>query len=495
MRVIRSIRFRITALATALVAATLLLAAVALLNLVRADLISDAEDSLASALEDQALELEQAYAELALGGEFEDVGAAEVYGLTDFEVAGEAAELGGFEQAVDGLLYGEILQADESLATVVIDPTSGEVLEVIDPGSGEVLDDGEVAAAIDDYQFDVFVPDFYTDDIEALPAEFTEPLLVGATSLDDIQASIDALENALLMTVPLLLAAFAALAWWLVGRALKPVVGISARVSEISSANLGQRVPVPETGDEVSELATVMNRMLGRLQRGDQRQRQFAADASHELRSPLATLRTAAEMIERHADPARSRSLASDIVSEADRMDELISDLLELSRLEEEGDRGPAGDGNREPVDLIKLAEAEAQRAELGGRTAVKVLGGESGPLPVSGSPRQLRRLVANLVDNAGHYAQSAVVVTVRPEDGQAVLTVDDDGPGIPAAKTAEIFERFSRLDEARDRRSGGTGLGLALVKAIVERHDAAISVGESPLGGARFTVQFPAAV
>ncbi len=484
MKLLRSIRFRITALATALVAVTLVVASLAILTLVRADLLSTAEETLSAALEEQALDLEQAYADLAFEADFDSY-VTTFAGPSDFEVAGQEAELGSFLQDADGMAYGDVLLEDEAFATLVLDPTSGEVIQLIDPVSQEPLEDAELAGVLDDVQFGVIDPELYFNDPELMAAESGEPLLVGATSLDAIEASVDALQDALLLIVPLLLTTFAALAWWLVGRALKPVVSITARVNKISSANLEQRVPVPSSGDEVSELAVVMNRMLARLQRGDERQRQFSADASHELRSPLATLRTAAELIHRHSDLERARGLASDIVAESDRLDDLIGDLLELARLDED-----SGHDSWEDVDLVELAQAEAARAELDGRATVKVVSSDIAP-SVHGSARQLRRLVANLVDNACRHADSVVVTVEHCPEGDPVLVVADDGPGVAPEQADKIFERFSRLSEARDRHSGGTGLGLALVKAISERHGANIEVGRSSDGGAEFTVRF----
>lgn len=483
MRWIRSVRFRITALSTVLVAGTLTVASLAVMNLVRADLLDSAEDTLTEALETQVAE-----DGLFPGIIFEDPGISTSF--VPVEIDGQIAELGLFTEEFDGLAYGNLTLDGELIALVVLEPESGELIDIVEPITGVTVDDPELFAEFEDLLFEVYVPETA---IESIPVEGVDgdldesvPLLVGAAPLDEIEQSIDALQEALLIIVPLLVAGFALMSWFLVGRALRPVHAISDRVQAITTSSLDQRVPIPRTGDEVSELATVMNQMLTRLEHGGDRQRQFSADASHELRSPLSTVRAAAELIEREGASERSTRLADEIVAETDRMDELIGDLLELSRLDE--DRR----GSTEPVDLIALVTAEVERIGRNVDCPIELVT-EPNPVVIEAAPRQIRRLVTNLVDNACRHAGSRVVVTAAPgSDGDAVLVVDDDGPGIPSDRREQIFERFSRLDESRGRRAGGSGLGLALVKAIADRHGASIDVGRAELGGARFAVRFP---
>lgn len=309
------------------------------------------------------------------------------------------------------------------------------------------------------------------------------PFALSDASLDEVEESIVAIRQALLFIVPSLVLAFAVLIWWLVGRALRPVMSITDQVEAISSSSLDRRVPVPPTNDEVANLASVMNRMLDRLQRGGERQRQFSADASHELRSPLSTVRAAAELLEANPPPDRARRLAGDIVAESDRMDELISDLLDLSRLDE--DRRTA---KLEATDLVALVRAELQSELADGRIAF-----EAPPqLSVMASPRQIRQVVRNLTDNAVRHADQKVLVSLEADDNQLRLMVDDDGSGVPVEARGSIFERFARLDEARGRDGGGAGLGLALVKAIAEAHGGTVTVEDSTLGGACFVVALP---
>ena len=488
MRWVGSVRFRITAISTVLVAATLAIAALALMNLVRADLVDSAEATLEEALAQQA-------EEFGFGDDGFFPGTLDDGTVTTsfvpIELDGEVAELGLFTQEVDGFATGNLTIDDELVALVILDPVTGELIELIDPVSGEVVADEALVAEFDDLLFEVYFPE---PAIQATPVEEVDaalddgvPLLVGATPLSEIEASIDALQSALLIIVPLLVVGFGLMSWFLVGRALRPVHAISDRVQAISTSSLDQRVPVPRTGDEVSELATVMNQMLARLEHGGERQRQFSADASHELRSPLATVRAAAELIEREGASERSARLADEIVSETDRMDELIGDLLELSRLDEDRRSGAT-----EPVDLVALVTAEVDRFGRDAEPHVELVA-EPGPVMIDAAPRQIRRLVTNLVDNARRHADRRVVVTAAPStDGAPMLVVDDDGPGVPEYERERIFERFSRLDESRGRRAGGTGLGLALVRAIADRHGATVKVGRADLGGARFSVRFP---
>ncbi|MEM7323891.1 MAG: HAMP domain-containing sensor histidine kinase [Actinomycetota bacterium] len=471
VRSLRSVRARITVIATALVALTLVLAAVALLELVREDLLATAEETIDRNLAAQAELLGLDGGELVTFDDTDELGTvSEVWA----EIDGDDVGIGIFQADPDDPeteAFGELYVNGEIVATLVLDVESGEVLEVFDPFFQEVLEDPEIEEQIGSLLFEVF------------EVEGAGQFLVGAAPLSEIENSVDAVEEALVVIVPALTLLFGLSTWLLVGRALQPVKSITRQVSAISSNNLDQRVPVPTTGDEVAELAAVMNGMLDRLERGGERQRQFSADASHELRSPLSSVRAAAEMLGRSPNPDRVATLADDIVAESDRMDVLIGDLLELSRLDE--DRRAIV---MEELDLVTLVREELREETVTGSVQV------SGPpmVPMTGAPSQLRRLVRNLVDNAVSHASGAVAVAVAgPVDGagSVVLTVDDDGPGVPPEDRDRIFERFARLDDARDRRGGGTGLGLSLVKAIVDRHGGRISVGDSPLGGARFQV------
>ncbi len=488
--ILRSIRGRITLAATALVAVTLFVASWLLLQWVEADLLDSAQTTLDEALAAQAEQLgveefllpeeafaeefgEEAFGEDSFGEELFEAEPVDAQAFEGF-IDGQNVFIGLFTVHDEGLAFGEMFIEDEPVANLVIDVETGEIVEIWDIEFEEPLTDPELVGEIESLAFEVFeVGD-------------GDRFLVGAASLDEIAESVAAVRSALWVIGPGLVVAFALLTWWLVGRALRPVMSITSQVDAISSSSLDRRVPVPDTNDELANLATVMNRMLDRLQRGGERQRQFSADASHELRSPLSTIRAAGEMITTNPKADRTERLAGDIVAESIRMDELIGDLLDLARLDEDR-RLP----DREPMDLAALLRAELEAEFERGQLAIVA----PPTLPLTGSPRQLRRLVRNLVDNAVRHAENKVTVSALalPDSasGEPVvqLIVEDDGAGVAAEHRVTIFERFSRLDEARSRDAGGAGLGLALVKAIAESHGGSVSITDSELGGAKFVV------
>ncbi|HEY9307728.1 MAG TPA: ATP-binding protein [Microbacterium sp.] len=309
--------------------------------------------------------------------------------------------------------------------------------------------------------------------------------LLLAVSVEDDQSTLATVAVLLAVAVAGVVALVAAITWWVVGRALRPVERIRAEVDDISADRLDRRIAVPASGDEIAALAGTMNRMLDRLDTAAAAQRRFVSDASHELRSPLATIRQHAELAQLHPDATSVDDLAGVVHDEGLRMQELVDALLLLTRLDE----SPVI--HQEAVDLDDLALAEISRLRAGG---AEVDGSGIHAARVRGDVRLLGRLVRNLADNAARHARSAVAIGVLESDGQVLLTVDDDGPGVPAAERERIFERFVRLDEARARDAGGSGLGLAIVRAIAEAEGGSVVVEDSPLGGARFTVVLPAA-
>jgi signal transduction histidine kinase len=228
-----------------------------------------------------------------------------------------------------------------------------------------------------------------------------------------------------------------------------------------------------------------MNQMLVRLEDSRTRQQQFVADASHELRSPLAGIRQAAEVSRAHPGALPEGELAEAVLEESARMQRLVEQLLLLTR---------ADDGVvsrvRADVDLDDLALTEARRVRRAG-LAVDTAGISGGR--VRGDSTSLAQAVRNLVDNAARHADQRLALAVRSTPGQVELIVEDDGAGIPEDQRERVFERFVRLDEARDRDAGGSGLGLAIVKEIVTAHGGTVTVGSAELGGARFVVRLPA--
>jgi signal transduction histidine kinase len=306
--------------------------------------------------------------------------------------------------------------------------------------------------------------------------------LVAERSLAEVDRSVDSVTRVLVVGVPVLIALVAGLTWWLTGRALRPVEAIRAETTAITGSTIHRRVPEPDTDDEIGRLARTMNSMLDRLEDSSLRQRRFVSDASHELRSPVASIRTQLEVALRKPD-ADWPGVAAKVLAEDARLEGVVTELLELARAEE-GAPLEAVD-----VDLDEIVLDETRRTYRVPIDTSRVSAGR-----VHGSSTQLARAVRNLLDNAARHARHGVAVELARDDGSVVLVVDDDGPGVPAADRDRIFERFTRLDESRARDAGGVGLGLPMVRAIVDRHAGTVAVDEAPTGGARFVVRLPAA-
>jgi len=267
-------------------------------------------------------------------------------------------------------------------------------------------------------------------------------LVVGST-LDDVDESIGALRRTLLVISPLVLAALAALVWFVVGRTLRPV------------------------------------------EEANRRQRQFVADASHELRSPLTRIRAELEIDLIHLDRADLAATHHTVLADAVALQRLVDDLLQLAR----SDEGTVA-SRRDPVDLDDIALTEVQRLRAGARVAFDI-SGLSGA-QVLGDTEGLRRVVRNLIENAVRHARSTVGVEVREEGRAVILAVTDDGGGIPDDQRERVFERFTRLDDARSARAGGTGLGLAITREIVQRHGGTLAVDPVHPTGTRMVARLP---
>lgn len=307
-----------------------------------------------------------------------------------------------------------------------------------------------------------------------------------ADTLESADRGVAIAARSLLIGGPLLVALVAGLSLAGVGWALRPVEEIRAEVTRITSARLHRRVPAPPSRDEIGRLAETMNQMLDRLEAAQRRQRAFVSDASHELRSPIATIRQLAEVKLAHPDGASATKLARDVLLEEQRLQALVDDLLLLARMDEHG--LPAA---RSPIDIDDLLLGEAKRLRNEG-LVVDTSGIRAAR--TEGAAAHLERVVRNLSDNAARHARGRVAMSCRLEDGHVVADVDDDGPGIPPEHRSVIFERFTRLDHARARDHGGAGLGLAIASEIVTSHEGTMEVGTSPLGGARFRLRLPAA-
>ncbi|WP_432927433.1 sensor histidine kinase [Microbispora sp. CA-135349] len=295
------------------------------------------------------------------------------------------------------------------------------------------------------------------------------------SSLEPVRDALHALRPLLLVGTPVLVLLVAVLTWLLVGRALAPVSAIRTTFARITASDLHERVPVSASGDEVTRLAQTMNATLDRLERAVSKHRQFVADAAHELRSPLATLRTRLELGRREAP-----RLVREALTDVERIQGLAADLLLLARLD-------AGEPLRmEEVDLGQVATEEALRPR---RDGVTIRLDVATDVVVRGSRSHLARLVANLVDNAVRHAETTVTVRVAPP---GTVEVCDDGPGIPVEHHESVFDRFTRLDEARARDAGGSGLGLAIARDIARAHDGTLVVAGAAGPGARLRADLP---
>ncbi|MFF9345907.1 ATP-binding protein [Streptomyces sp. NPDC014734] len=350
-------------------------------------------------------------------------------------------------------------------------PGRGEVdSDEPDFGNGTATVDGERA----DYRF--------ASVRATTPAGATLTVHAGAPLAAEREA-VGSVRTAMLAGLPVLLLVVAGVTWLVTRRALRPVEGIRREMAAITaSEDLGRRVPEPASRDEIARLARTTNETLTALEASVERQRRFVADASHELRSPIASLRTQLEVAEAHPELLDLPGAVADTV----RLQELAADLLLLARLDA-GERP-----GRTTLDLGALVQGEAGR-RTGDRIPPTVRVPETGTFEVSGSRGQLARVIGNLLDNAERHAERAVTVSVgRDRDGVAV-TVTDDGAGVPPGERERIFERFVRLDDARTRDEGGAGLGLAIARDVAVRHGGRLTVGEAPGGGARFELWLPA--
>ncbi|WP_327093189.1 HAMP domain-containing histidine kinase [Nonomuraea sp. NBC_01738] len=289
--------------------------------------------------------------------------------------------------------------------------------------------------------------------------------------------------EAIVMIQVAILIALASWATWLVtGRALRPVAAMRTQLDAVNASDLSRRVSQPSGQDEVAELARSVNSTLARLERSAEQQRQFASDASHELRTPIAGLRAQLESAQLFPDDTELDALVAGALRDTDRLEAIVSDLLLLARI------GSRVDVVKEPVDLADLVREELMGRQ--DRFPVRLSLREG--VMVEGVRLQLARLLTNLLDNAERHAASDVLVTVRREGPCAILEVDNDGAEIKPADRERIFERFTRLDAARSRDAGGTGLGLAIARDVALAHRGVITAPEHE-GGARFLLRLPA--
>lgn len=307
----------------------------------------------------------------------------------------------------------------------------------------------------------------------------TSARVIVAASLATVEDTAAALVPLLVGGIPLLAIVVAATTWLLAGRTLRPVRAMTAEAGRITVTDLGRRIPLPAPDDEIRQLGETLNLMLDRLEHSVARQRRFVADASHELKSPVASLLTMSEVASQHPERITPVRFAADVGTEARRLSLLIDDLLTLARSDE-------GAFTLEPVafDLAQLVTEETAHLAA---NPIAVNLEQVTTSAVVADRRRIAQVVRNLVDNAARHAHTRIWIEVGQTDGGAELVVADDGPGIPQPDRERVFDRFVRLDDSRSRSQGGTGLGLAVAQAIVHAHGGTIDITDHP--------QYPGAV
>jgi signal transduction histidine kinase len=382
-----------------------------------------------------------------------------------------------------GSAYVQVLDSHGNIIETSSGPSMiGESRPLLDPAQLAVAIDGGV----------VVIPASIireTGDLRVIARKASAPrdsrvVIVGSPTRS-VEESAEKVRLVLLIAYPLLLAALAAFTWRVVGWALRPVEELRQGAALISASgrHVG-RLPVPDGDDEVNRLAVTLNDMLDRLDVARARQQAFVADAAHELRSPIASLRTQLEVADRLDEPA----LVADLLTDVNRLSRLVDDLLLLAR----ADEGDPRLRLMETVDAGALASAVVD-GYANGRVPVDFTGPDH-PLWTAGDPVGLSRIVDNLVGNAVKHAASRVVVTGAATPSGIALTVSDDGPGIPAADRERVFDRFTRLDNSRTRDyDGGAGLGLAIVRELLRLHQGTIALSDAE-PGLRVEVTLPTA-
>lgn len=288
----------------------------------------------------------------------------------------------------------------------------------------------------------------------------------------------------LLGGVPVLLVLAGGMIWILVGRSLRPVERIRATVAGITRQHLNERVEVPATRDEIEHLAATMNEMLGRLESADQAQRRFVTNASHELRSPLATLTTGLEIAAADTTELTWRETSGILQTQTRRMSYLVEDLLTLAKLDDAGLQFTMAD-----VDLDDVLREETLRLRS---ISTHTVSAGLVPVRVTGDANRLAQVFRNVLNNADRHADTRVDINLTTDGSAAVITIDNDGDTIPEDQREKVFDRFVRLDASRTRESGGSGLGLAISREILRAHEGTITASQAPEGHTRFRITMP---
>ncbi|MFE1473133.1 sensor histidine kinase [Streptomyces cyaneofuscatus] len=483
----RSVRARAAIGATLVVAVALVAAGLAVLSVLRTNLIDQADLQAEVAAREVAgqLALDTAYADLDLDDE-ED----HPVQVTDEE--GRVVFVSKGLRAISGTASTGVSPVPSASAGAT--PSPGDDDDDGDdddggdsarPARGEVSSDdpdfSDGTATVDGKQ-----ADYRFAAVEATtPAGLTLTVHAGAPLAAE-QEAVNTVRGAMLTGLPLLLAVVAGVTWLVTRRALRPVEGIRREMAAITaSEDLARRVPEPGSRDEIAALARTTNETLTALEASVERQRRFVADASHELRSPIASLRTQLEVAEAHPELLDLPGAVADTV----RLQVLAADLLLLARL----DAGEKPGAARLEVGAL-VREEVSQRTGDRIAVTVEVEAAEDASYEVNGSRGQLARVVGNLLDNAQRHAESLVAVRVAADGAGVRVEVRDNGAGVPEDERERIFERFVRLDDARSRDDGGAGLGLAIARDVATRHGGTLTVHRAPEGGAAFRLQLPRA-
>jgi two-component system OmpR family sensor kinase len=322
-----------------------------------------------------------------------------------------------------------------------------------------------------------------------LPFQGEPAMLEDGADAALVRAAILSLRNALMLTVPAVLILCVAGGYWLAGRALRPVAALTAALAAIEPRDLGRRLDAPAVRDEIGRLAEVINQLLDRLERASIAERRFASDAAHELRTPLAVLRSGLDVaLARPRDGDQARAALESAHRDVVALCKIAEELLMLARLNGEVHI------ERHPLDFAALAAEVAATVEplAASRDVTLHAHTPASAAIVDGSATHLRRLVINLLDNALKYTPDggAIELGVACERGRAILRVADSGPGIEPAELPHIFDRFFRGSRAA---GDGSGLGLSLCREIARIHGGEITAANRPGGGCEFTVSIPA--
>jgi signal transduction histidine kinase len=382
------------------------------------------------------------------------------------------------ERGTDSL--GEL---DDERLVQVLDASGGVVAASEDaPGSAVARrGDGGATIRVDGEAYVLSVED-------ADPDTGGELTVIVGRSTESVEEALGTVARLLAVSVPLLVGLVALTTWLVVGRALAPVERMRRQVDAVTAATLAERLDEPPTDDEIARLARTLNGMLARLDSAQATQRRFISDASHELKSPLATLRQYAEVARAHPERVTEQELREVVLEEGGRLERLVQGMLVLARADEGALRPEPVD-----VDLDDLLLDEARRLRSAG---LVVDTGGVRATRIRGDAALLAQLVRNLVDNAARHARTGIALAVSSDERGAIatLTVDDDGDGIPPAERDRVFDRFVRLDDARARDTGGSGLGLSIVREIARAHGGEVLAETAPAGGARLRVELPVA-